>query len=340
MKVVLVNSTPTSGSFLDYNESEIEVGDTSNCLLNLFGKPIITRNLSILGSLCEIEKILIPKELKFLAPIISSSFKFVIEEVDKRIYKKLVSTGSDGDGVGDNTPMGSHYGCKNGYGKKNSKLKQRILNSDAKTLFLSCSIILENNPSVKKVGFQRFLHPWDFLEVINNVLKTEIKRTIISNKSQIAKTSIIEGPCIIEDGVIIDDFVKIKGPAYIGKGSHIGMGSLIRNSIIEHNTSIGFNCEIGKSYFAGNAKISHHNVILDSLIGKNVWFGGYSGTANVLLTRNNIQYMVDGKLEDTGKNHFGAVVSNNSSIGAAVIIMPGRKIPPNTMIPAGTIYKK
>jgi acetyltransferase-like isoleucine patch superfamily enzyme len=50
--------------------------------------------------------------------------------------------------------------------------------------------------------------------------------------------------------------------------------------------------------------------------------------------------MVDWKSEDTGKNHFGAVVSNNSSIGTAVIIMPGRKIPPNTMIPAGTIYKK
>ena len=133
---------------------------------------------------------------------------------------------------------------------------------------------------------------------------------------------------------------KIKGPAYVRKGSHIEMGSLIRNSILEHNTSIGFNCEIGKSYFAGNAKISHHNVILDSLIGKNVWFGGYSGTANVLLTHKNIQYMVDGKLEDTGKDHFGAVVSNNSSIGAAVIIMPGRKILPNTMIPAGTIYKK
>ena len=340
MKVVLVNSTPTSCSFLDFNESENEVGDTPNCMLNLFGKPIITRNLSILGSLCEIEKILIPKELRFLAPIIRSSFKIVIEEIDKRIYKKLVRTGSDEDGVGDNILINSHYECKNGYGKNSSNLSQRVLISDANTLFLPCSIILENNPSVKEVGFQRFLHPWDFLEALNNVLKTEIKKTVISSKSQIAKTSIIEGPCIIEDGVIIDDFVKIKGPSYIGKGSHIGMGSLIRNSILEHDTSIGFNCEIGKSYFSGNAKISHHNVILDSLIGKNVWFGGYSGTANVLLTRNNIQYMVDGKLEDTGKNHFGAVVSNNSSIGAAVIIMPGRKIPPNTIIPAGTIYKK
>ena len=340
MKVVLVNNSPTSCSFLDYNDSKIEGGDTTNCLLNLFGKPIITRNLSIIGSLCEIEKILIPKELRYLTPIISSTFKFVIEEVDKRIYKKLVSAGPDEDSVGDSIDMNSNYGCKNGYRKDASVLKQRVLNPDANTLFLPCSVILENNPPIKKVGFQRFLHPWDFLEVINKVLNFEITKTVISDKSQIAKTSIIEGPCVIDDGVIIDDFVKIKGPAYIGKGSHIGMGSLIRNSILERNTSIGFNCEIGKSYFAGNAKISHHNVILDSLIGKNVWFGGYSGTANVLLTRNNIHYKVDGKLEDTGKNHFGAVVSNNSSIGAAVIIMPGRKIPPNTMIPAGTIYKK
>ncbi|HYO05446.1 MAG TPA: hypothetical protein VER14_00500, partial [Phototrophicaceae bacterium] len=260
MKVVLVNSAPTSCSFLDYNKSEFEDGDTSNCLLNLFGKPIITRNLSILGSLCEIEKILVPKELRFLAPILSSSFKFVIEVVDKRIYKKLVSKGSVDVGVGDNINMDSQYRCTDGYGKNTSGLKHRGLNSDSSTVFLSCSVILENNRSVKKLGIQRFVHPWDFLEVINNVLETEINKTVISSKSQIAKTAIIEGPCIIEDGVIIDDFVKIKGPVYIGKGSHIGMGSLIRNSILEHNTSIGFNCEIGKSYFAGNAKISHHNV--------------------------------------------------------------------------------
>ncbi len=340
MKVVLVHSDPTPCFFHDCHDPEIKCRDTSNCLLNLFGKPIINRNLSILGSLCEIVKILIPKELKFLAPIIRSSFKFAIEEIDKRIYKKIVNTNSDEDGVDNNIYMDPHYECKTGYGKNTDNLKQRVVNSDGNTLFLPCSVILENNPSATKLGFHRFLRPWNFLEIINNVLKSEIKKKVISNKSQIAKSSIIEGPCIIEDDVVIDDFVKIKGPAYIGNGSHIGMGSLIRNSILEYNTTIGFNCEIGKSYFAGNAKISHHNVILDSLIGKNVWFGGYSGTANVLLTRNNIHYLVDGILEDTGKNHFGAVVSNNSSIGAGVIIMPGRKIPPNTMIPAGTIYKK
>jgi bifunctional UDP-N-acetylglucosamine pyrophosphorylase/glucosamine-1-phosphate N-acetyltransferase len=172
------------------------------------------------------------------------------------------------------------------------------------------------------------------------LLKNEVTHSIISNKASIAKTAIIEGPCFIEDNVVIDDFAKIKGPTYIGNGSFVGMGSLIRNSMLDYNTSIGFNCEIGKTYFAGNAKISHHNVILDSMIGKNVWFGGYSGTANVLLTRKNVQYRIDGELVDTGRNHFGAVVSNNSSIGASVIILPGRKIPPDSIIPAGTIFSK
>jgi hypothetical protein len=111
-----------------------------------------------------------------LAPIISSSFKFVIEEVDKRIYKKMVNKGSVWVGVGDNINTDSQYRCMDGCGKSTSGLKQMGLNSDASTVFLSCSVILENIPSVKKVGIQRFIHPWDFLEVINNVLEMEINQ--------------------------------------------------------------------------------------------------------------------------------------------------------------------
>jgi acetyltransferase-like isoleucine patch superfamily enzyme len=41
---------------------------------------------------------------------------------------------------------------------------------------------------------------------------------------------------------------------------------------------------------------------------------------------------------DSGTNHFGAVVGNNSAIGASVIILPGRQVPHSTMIQAGTIF--
>jgi UDP-N-acetylglucosamine diphosphorylase / glucose-1-phosphate thymidylyltransferase / UDP-N-acetylgalactosamine diphosphorylase / glucosamine-1-phosphate N-acetyltransferase / galactosamine-1-phosphate N-acetyltransferase len=51
--------------------------------------------------------------------------------------------------------------------------------------------------------------------------------------------------------------------------------------------------------------ISHQNVILDSTIGENVWFGGYSGTGNVLLTQENIRYEIsNGNLIDSGTNHL------------------------------------
>jgi UDP-N-acetylglucosamine diphosphorylase / glucose-1-phosphate thymidylyltransferase / UDP-N-acetylgalactosamine diphosphorylase / glucosamine-1-phosphate N-acetyltransferase / galactosamine-1-phosphate N-acetyltransferase len=185
------------------------------------------------------------------------------------------------------------------------------------------------------------IYPWDFLYTMQRVMQDKIVHTTISPNASVDRSSIIDGPCIIEDGVTIDDFCKIKGPTYIGSGSFIGMGSLVRKCMIGEDTTIGFNCEIGKSYFAGNNdKLAHHNVILDSIIGKNVWFGGYSGTANALLNKQSIRYEIDGTLVDTGTDHFGAVVGNNCAIGASVIILPGRQVPSNSIVQAGTIFGK
>lgn len=183
-------------------------------------------------------------------------------------------------------------------------------------------------------------YPWDFLKAVQDVLHNEITHTLISPMATVAKSSIINGPCIIEDDVIIDDFCKIIGPLYIGSGSFIGMSSLLRKSMLGINTRIGFNCEVAKTYFEGHDRIAHQNVILDSIIGRNVWFGGYSGTANVLLDRKNVRYQIDDNLVDTGTDHFGAVIGNNCTIGASVIILPGRQIQPNTIIQAGTIVGK
>jgi len=199
-----------------------------------------------------------------------------------------------------------------------------------------------NNPIIDKnlLHVDILAYPWQFLNAVQSVLNNEVTGIRISPKATVAKSSVIYGPCIIEDDVTIDDFCKIVGPTYIGTNSFIGMSSLIRNSMLGVNTKIGFNCEIGKTYFEGHARISHQNVILDSIIGKNVWFGGYSGTANVLLDRKNVRYQIDDKLIDTGTDHFGAVVGNNCTIGASVIILPGRQVLPKSVIQAGTIVGK
>jgi acetyltransferase-like isoleucine patch superfamily enzyme len=333
MKIVFMQSSSTSYSFIDYNESEVDSSIPSNCSLYLFGRALITRNIELIDSLYGLETVLIPKKLNFISNIVKSTTNIPVEEIDDSTYGKLLKNDL-------RLSQKVHVSQRNKFTNLTHHLQQDSLTSNKNVLFLPCNTVIGKRSNRKSIQYYRFQYPWEFLEIIQELLKSEVTHSVISNKSTIAKTAIIEGPCIIEDNVVIDDFAKVKGPAYIGNGSFIGMGSLVRNSMLDYNTNIGFNCEIGKTYFAGNAKISHHNVILDSMIGKNVWFGGYSGTANVLLTRKNVQYRINGDLIDTGRNHFGAVVSNNCSIGASVIILPGRKIPPDSIIPAGTIFSK
>jgi UDP-N-acetylglucosamine diphosphorylase / glucose-1-phosphate thymidylyltransferase / UDP-N-acetylgalactosamine diphosphorylase / glucosamine-1-phosphate N-acetyltransferase / galactosamine-1-phosphate N-acetyltransferase len=103
--------------------------------------------------------------------------------------------------------------------------------------------------------------------------------------------------------------------------------------MIGNETRIGFNCEIGKSYFLGRDKISHQNVILDSIIGENVWFGGYISLENEVIPQQNVMYEIDkGKSIDTGLSHFGSVIGNNCTISTSVLIQPGRHIESDTMI--------
>jgi hypothetical protein len=73
MKVVLVSYFNSSNSFLDYDDSEVESSCISSTYsLQIFGKSIIARNIEILDSLYDIEKIVLPKKLKFLTSIIIS----------------------------------------------------------------------------------------------------------------------------------------------------------------------------------------------------------------------------------------------------------------------------
>ena len=208
-------------------------------------------------------------------------------------------------------------------------------NMDYLEIPLNSAIWYLQSEKEKKVLINPIKYPWDFHYVVQKILQDELTHVSISPNATIAKSTVIDGPCIIEDDVTIDDFCKIKGPTYISKGSFIGMSSLIRNCMMGNKTRIGFNCEIARSYLLGGDKISHQNIILDSIIGENVWFGAYAATVNVLSTKQKISYEIEkGKSIDTGIDCFGALVGNNCTISTSVIIMPGRHIQADTMIQA------
>jgi acetyltransferase-like isoleucine patch superfamily enzyme len=305
------------------------MADCSDCpatSLKVFGQPLIVRNIQAAKEFLDIDKVVVPKESTNAVKLIEENFP----SIDVEQFSSSNNNNNNDSHTITTTAFQNYLLNSN---------EVRTLNKKAE-FEVPVNTFIHYSLERAALLIDAVIYPWDFLKLIQKVLCDNIKDTIISPNASIAKSSIIEGPCIIEDGVTIDDFCKIKGPTYIGKGSFIGMSSLIRNCMLGEKTRIGFNCEIARSYFAGHDKMAHQNVILDSVIGKGVWLGGYSGTANVLLNNQNIRYELNGQLVDTGINHFGAVIGNNCSVGASVIILPGRQVPSNSIIQAGTIFGK
>jgi len=337
--------------------------------LKVLGEPLIVRNIKVASKVLAIDTIKIPDEFPDALRLIQDNFPSINVE---KFHDNNKGSDNDDNNKNDNLSgnstnyennikaVGGDRGASSNNLRKNTSIEIPI-NSINKSVEIPINTIIRystksssyirrnSNSSGSGSGSAGHLvadsitYPWDFLNAVEKILREEVTETVISPNASVAKSSIIKGPCIIEDNVTIDDFCKIKGPTYIGNGSFIGTGSLIRDCMIGNNTKIGFSCETGRTYFAGNDEIAHLNIILDSVIGKNVWFGGFSRTANVLLTKRekNIQYVIgDGKSVDLGTHHFGSIIGNNCTIGTYVVLLPGRYVPANTVIADETTFGK
>jgi UDP-N-acetylglucosamine diphosphorylase / glucose-1-phosphate thymidylyltransferase / UDP-N-acetylgalactosamine diphosphorylase / glucosamine-1-phosphate N-acetyltransferase / galactosamine-1-phosphate N-acetyltransferase len=301
----------------------VDKDERSVASLKVMNQPLIVRNLGIVDKLLNIHRIKVPSECSTVLRLIQDNFPAIsVDEYD---------TNNTRNNTNDDTPTDTSTSARS--------FKISIKgNMDSLEIPLNSAVWYSQ--SEKNILVNPIVYPWDFHYIIRRILQEELTESISPNAS-LSKSTIIDGPCIIEDDVTIDDFCKIKGPTYIGKGSLIGMTSLIRNCMLGNETRIGFNCEIGRSYFAGHDKIPHQNVIVDSLIGENVWFGAYSAVDNVLPEEQTILYEIaKGNAIDTGMDHFGAVIGNNCTIGTSVTILPGKHIHANTTVRPETIVAR
>jgi carbonic anhydrase/acetyltransferase-like protein (isoleucine patch superfamily) len=306
----------------------IDKDEASVSSLKVLNQPLIVRNLGIVKRILNIHRIKVPSECRAVLRLIQENFPEIsVDEYDT----------NDANDANNN-----HYGKTPTDTSTSARSFKISIKGNMNRLEMPLNSALWYSQLEKdNILVNPIVYPWDFHYTVQRILREELTEASVSPNVSIAKSTIIDGPCMIEDSVTIDDFCKIKGPTYIGKRSFIGMSSLIRNCMIGSETHIGFNCEVGRSYLLGYDKIPHQNVIVDSLIGENVWFGAYSVTLNVLFTRSKIPYEINkGKAIDTGMDHFGAVIGNNCTIGTSVTIFPGRHIHPGTVVGPDTIVTR
>lgn len=329
MELIFRRSKHFLHSIVDTNENESQTPVSS---LKVLHQPLIVRNVSIANRIQNIHRIKVPSKCSTTLKLLQDNFSTI--DVDE-YEDDEGDDGDDGDVIKSNDNNSSNTIDDNNSTAARSHNISIKENMDYLEIPLNSAIWYLQSEKEKKVLINPIKYPWDLHYVIQKVLQDEVTHVSISPNASISKTTVFDGPCIIEDDVTIDDFCKIKGPTYISKGSFIGMSSLIRNCMLGNKTRIGFNCEVARSYLLGGDKISHQNIILDSIIGENVWFGAYAATLNALSTKQKISYEIEkGKSIDTGIDRFGALVGNNCTISTSVIIMPGRHIQADTMIQA------
>jgi len=280
----------------------VESGECPASSLFVIGKPLIVYNVEkMLLENKSIDHIMLPEGFSRTVELLQTTFPFI--QIDE--YKNETKS---------------------------------LFNSDESLRIPINSAVLRSSSTgyvIKPIVF-----PWDVLKITLDILVAEIKETSISKDASIADSTILKGPCVIEEGVFIDDFNKLVGPVYVGRNSRIGTGNLVRRCVIGNDSSVGFSCEVARSILVGKNRISHHDVILDSIVGQNTWLGAFVGTTNVLLNGESVKYKRGNIMVSTGLEHFGSVMGYNCAIGAATIILPGRFVPPNSILQAGTIFSK
>lgn len=135
---------------------------------------------------------------------------------------------------------------------------------------------------------------------------------------------------MIEDGVII------KGPAIIGKDCVVSAHSYLREGIfLGEGVKIGPHCEIKASLIFSQSALAHFNYIGNSLLGSSVNLEAGAVLANHFNERDdkNIAVYLEGRVQKTGVSKFGALVGDDTKIGANAVTTPGTILAKQSIVP-------
>lgn len=130
----------------------------------------------------------------------------------------------------------------------------------------------------------------------------------------------------IHQSATIENNVIIKAPAIVGEGCFIGANAYLRGGVfLGKSTIIGTSCEVKSSIIGNESAIAHFNFIGDSILGNGVNFEAGAVIANHYNEKEDklIRVLINSQVIDTNVSKFGALVGDDSKIGANAVLSPG-----------------
>ena len=172
---------------------------------------------------------------------------------------------------------------------------------------------------IKHFPFQKDWKPWEVTSKIPDSIYAKIA-TLPEKEYTIIDGIAIHKTAVIEKGV------TLKAPVIIAENCFIGAHTYLRGGVyLASSVKIGPGCEIKTSILLENTAAAHFNFIGESIVGSNVNFEAGSVIANHYNERDNklIFVMHDGSIVATGVEKFGALVGDNTKVGANAVLSPG-----------------
>lgn len=183
--------------------------------------------------------------------------------------------------------------------------------------------------------FNNATYPWEVLENAKEYIKELVEKNNVQiNNADVSDFVSISGNYIIGEGTKIHSNAVIQGPVIIGKNVEIQSGALIRPwTIIGDNCVVGHASEVKHTIMQNKSKVASLAFVGDSILGRSARIGSGVICANRRFDQKNITVKnSNSEKVNVGTDFFGAIVGDNSRLGANSTALPGAFIGKYTWI--------
>jgi NDP-sugar pyrophosphorylase family protein len=151
---------------------------------------------------------------------------------------------------------------------------------------------------------------------------------------------LIQDEVAVHRTAIVEPGALLKGPLIIGADCFIASGSLLRGGCwLDANCIIGPGAELKTSFVFSGSKLAHFNFVGDSVLGHGVNLEAGSIVANYRNERvdKEVLVRVNGHLQRTGCDKFGALLADQCRVGANAVLAPGAILAPASVVGRGQV---
>ena len=156
-----------------------------------------------------------------------------------------------------------------------------------------------------------------------------------------ADAYVIQDEIAIHRTATVESGAVLKGPLIIGAHCFIASGSLLRGGCwVDAQCIIGPGAELKSSFVFSASKLAHFNFVGDSVLGHGVNLEAGSIVANYRNEREDkdVQVRINGQLQRTGCDKFGALLGDQCRIGANAVLAPGAVLAPASVVGRAQVF--